>query len=219
MHHTRKPARFLLLCLALATSPLAAAGQAKKARRAPAPKPYLARVAIAEPAPSPADALVPAHQGRIVVHATRCPGCTVDLLGPDESAVVSIEVPPKSAKPVAKALRPGTYSVAVSAKGSATVILPSCVVKAGHDTRIDVEFSTARRAKASGQKVKRLPTWKPPKEPMPPVKNFKPDAFGKIKRDLSLGREKPGKKGRGRKKGRAKHPSKKKGKGKKNAKK
>lgn len=125
-------------------------------------------------------------KGRVVGSLDHCPGCRIEVLGPQMEGIKLLSVKRGDPDYLVEWIAPGTYTLRVTG-GGFSLIVPNVPVEAMSDTRLDVEFpvgagTTGGRAKSKPVKIERWPTWRPPPEPTVPVQNFKPKSFKELNR-------------------------------------
>ncbi len=82
-------------------------------------------------------------KGRVVGHLRNAPVCEIDALDSSGRVVKSVRVPSGATVYELEWLRPGVYTIRVSAKGYQPLIRKGVEVKARHDLFMDLAFSTA----------------------------------------------------------------------------
>lgn len=86
------------------------------------------------------------HKGRIVGRVRNAPAFEITALDSDGKVVASAKVEGKAKAYELQWLKPGVYTLRVSAKGYKTLEIKGLEVRAGHDLLVDLEF-TAGTAK------------------------------------------------------------------------
>ncbi|MFC1805712.1 carboxypeptidase-like regulatory domain-containing protein [Planctomycetota bacterium] len=156
------------------------------------------------------------EKGRIVGAISHSPGCHIEALGLQMTAIKMVSIKRGDPDFMIEWLDPGTYTVRVTGAGYSLVV-PNVPVESASDTFVDIDFPAGSekggKARNTSPQIERWPTWRPHIEPQMKVPNFKPKSIRELMKfwdgidqlDPSNRRKNSGgKHGKGRKKGKHK---------------